>query len=117
MSVTVPFVTRVVKDYTSGNIMKNEATLARDLRIVIEKLGPTFIKVRERGVRCAVCGVLTGPLYFLGVCSRAPGKHGSALFPNSLAAFSLAAFGVRSFLHLTQRNMHEQAVVENVEGL
>lgn len=46
LSVTVPFVTRVVKDYTSGNIMKNEATLARDLRIVIEKLGPTFIKVR-----------------------------------------------------------------------
>lgn len=46
LSVTVPFVTRVVKDYTSGNIMKNEASLARDLRIVIEKLGPTFIKVR-----------------------------------------------------------------------
>lgn len=45
MSVTVPFVTRVVRDYTSGNIMKNEAALARDLRIVIEKLGPTFIKV------------------------------------------------------------------------
>ena len=42
----MPFVTRVVKDYTSGNIMKNEATLARDLRVVIEKLGPTFIKVR-----------------------------------------------------------------------
>ena len=46
MSVTVPFVTRVVKDYTSGNIMKNEGELARDLRIVIEKLGPTFIKAR-----------------------------------------------------------------------
>lgn len=43
--MTVPFVTRVIRDYTSGNIMKNEATLARDLRIVIEKLGPTFIKV------------------------------------------------------------------------
>ena len=49
LSVTVPFVTRVVKDYTSGNIMKNEATLARDLRIVIEKLGPTFIKVGGEG--------------------------------------------------------------------
>lgn len=46
LSVTVPFVTRVVKDYTSGNIMKNEGELARDLRIVIEKLGPTFIKAR-----------------------------------------------------------------------
>ncbi|CAM9922635.1 unnamed protein product, partial [Ectocarpus sp. 13 AM-2016] len=45
LSVTVPFVTRVVRDYTSGSIMKNEAVLARDLRIVIEKLGPTFIKV------------------------------------------------------------------------
>eukprot|EP00903_Cladosiphon_okamuranus_P007787 g7536.t1 len=47
LSVTVPFVTRVVKDYTSGNIMKNEATLARDLRVVIEKLGPTFIKLGQ----------------------------------------------------------------------
>lgn len=47
MSVTVPFATRVVKDYTGGNIMKNEAELARDLRIVIEKLGPTFIKVQH----------------------------------------------------------------------
>ncbi|CBJ32495.1 Predicted unusual protein kinase (ISS) [Ectocarpus siliculosus] len=47
LSVTVPFVTRVVRDYTSGNIMKNEAVLARDLRIVIEKLGPTFIKLGQ----------------------------------------------------------------------
>ncbi|CAM9697286.1 unnamed protein product, partial [Ectocarpus fasciculatus] len=47
LSVTVPFVTRVVRDYTSGNIMKNEAPLARDLRIVIEKLGPTFIKLGQ----------------------------------------------------------------------
>ena len=47
LSVTVPFVTRVVKDYTSGNIMRNEGELARDLRIVIEKLGPTFIKARS----------------------------------------------------------------------
>lgn len=47
LSVTVPFVTRVVKDYTSGNIMKNEGELARDLRIVIEKLGPTFIKLGQ----------------------------------------------------------------------
>ncbi|CAN0184444.1 unnamed protein product, partial [Ectocarpus sp. 4 AP-2014] len=47
LSVTVPFVTRVVRDYTSGNIMKNEAALARDLRIVIEKLGPTFIKLGQ----------------------------------------------------------------------
>ncbi|CAN0569164.1 unnamed protein product, partial [Ectocarpus sp. 12 AP-2014] len=47
LSVTVPFVTRVVRDYTSGSIMKNEAVLARDLRIVIEKLGPTFIKLGQ----------------------------------------------------------------------
>lgn len=52
LSVTVPFATRVVKDYTSGSIMKNERELARDLRIVIEKLGPTFIKVA--GLFCAL---------------------------------------------------------------
>lgn len=45
LSLTVPFVTRLIRDYTAGNILKNEGELARDFRIVIEKLGPTFIKV------------------------------------------------------------------------
>jgi len=45
LSLTVPFVTRLIRDYTAGEITKNEGELARDFRIVIEKLGPTFIKV------------------------------------------------------------------------
>lgn len=45
LSVTVPFATRVVRDYTGGRLLQNERELARDFRVVIEKLGPTFIKV------------------------------------------------------------------------
>lgn len=44
--------TRVVRDYTAGRLLTNEAELARDLRIVIEKLGPTFIKVKYSTVIC-----------------------------------------------------------------
>lgn len=89
MSVTVPFVTRVVKDYTSGNIMRNEATLARDLRIVIEKLGPTFIKVR-----CEVF-VCTSVWFGFVVLACPPATNGFVsaarprvrLYANSLASF------------------------------
>lgn len=45
LSVTVPLATRLVRDYTGGRLLKNEGELARDFRIVVEKLGPTFIKV------------------------------------------------------------------------
>ncbi|CAM9527254.1 unnamed protein product [Chrysoparadoxa australica] len=47
LGLTVPFVTRVIKDYTSGSLVENERELARDLRIIIEKLGPTFIKLGQ----------------------------------------------------------------------
>lgn len=43
-SVTAPFLTRLVKEFTQGTILQNEKGLARDLRIVLEKLGPTFGK-------------------------------------------------------------------------
>lgn len=62
LSVSVPFMTRVVKDYTAGNILKNEGELARDLRIVIEKLGPTFIKVQAVQFMSVLIAILYGYL-------------------------------------------------------
>ena len=35
LSVTAPFITGLVKDFTQGSLFKNEAALARDLRIVL----------------------------------------------------------------------------------
>ena len=37
LSVTAPFITGLVKDFTQGSLFKNEAALARDLRIVLGK--------------------------------------------------------------------------------
>ncbi|CAN0321416.1 unnamed protein product, partial [Discosporangium mesarthrocarpum] len=47
IGVTAPFLTRVIRDYTANRLLQNEGELARDLRVVIEKLGPTFIKLGQ----------------------------------------------------------------------
>jgi aarF domain-containing kinase len=47
ISVTAPFLTRLVRDFSRGTIMSNEGSIARDLRVVLEKLGPTFVKLGQ----------------------------------------------------------------------
>ncbi|KAM3569161.1 hypothetical protein VYU27_008738, partial [Nannochloropsis oceanica] len=47
LSVTAPFVTKLVKGFTQGTLFNKEAELARDLRVVLEKLGPTFVKLGQ----------------------------------------------------------------------
>ncbi|EWM25218.1 hypothetical protein Naga_101194g1 [Nannochloropsis gaditana] len=47
LSVTAPFLTKLVKGFTQGTLFDKEAELARDLRIVLEKLGPTFVKLGQ----------------------------------------------------------------------
>jgi aarF domain-containing kinase len=44
---TVPFVSKLVRDFTAGRLLQNERQIARDLRIIIENLGPTFIKLGQ----------------------------------------------------------------------
>mmetsp|Transcript_3840 Transcript_3840/g.11450 ORF Transcript_3840/g.11450 Transcript_3840/m.11450 type:complete len:761 (+) Transcript_3840:40-2322(+) len=44
LSVVVPFGTKLIRNITTGSVEKNQRQLARDFRIVLEKLGPTFVK-------------------------------------------------------------------------
>eukprot|EP00899_Mesostigma_viride_P014434 jgi/Mesvir1/22992/Mv05685-RA.2 len=49
-SLTVPFLARLAKDFTTGGVEKlkaNERELTQEFRIVLEKLGPTFIKLGQ----------------------------------------------------------------------
>jgi predicted unusual protein kinase regulating ubiquinone biosynthesis (AarF/ABC1/UbiB family) len=50
LSLSVPFLTRVATLSITGGaaeLSKNEASLARDARVIIEKLGPTYIKAGQ----------------------------------------------------------------------
>ena len=47
VAVTAPFITSLVSSYTRGTLLTQEKNLARDLRIVLEKLGPTFVKLGQ----------------------------------------------------------------------
>ena len=52
LGVTVPFITRVASLLIGGGtdaLEENASELARDARINLEKLGPTYIKVRHAG--------------------------------------------------------------------
>eukprot|EP00611_Tribonema_gayanum_P021307 TRINITY_DN4064_c0_g1_i4.p1 TRINITY_DN4064_c0_g1~~TRINITY_DN4064_c0_g1_i4.p1 ORF type:complete len:723 (+),score=280.48 TRINITY_DN4064_c0_g1_i4:457-2625(+) len=44
---TVPFITRLARCFSSGQLLSRESEIARDLRIIIENLGPTFIKLGQ----------------------------------------------------------------------
>lgn len=44
---TTPFLTRLIRYFTSNTLLQNEKIIARDLRIIIENLGPTFIKLGQ----------------------------------------------------------------------
>jgi hypothetical protein len=50
LGYSVPFLTRVITILVSGGsgeLKKNGATLAKDARVIIEKLGPTYIKMGQ----------------------------------------------------------------------
>lgn len=47
LGVVVPFGTKLISNLTAGTVDKNQRELARDFRIVLEKLGPTFVKLGQ----------------------------------------------------------------------
>ncbi|GMH41398.1 hypothetical protein BSKO_09308 [Bryopsis sp. KO-2023] len=47
LSLSVPFISRLVRDYTAGTLVQNEVEIAERARINMEKLGPTFIKLGQ----------------------------------------------------------------------
>lgn len=42
-----PFLFKLVTSFASGRFEENQASLARDLRNVMEKLGPTYVKMGQ----------------------------------------------------------------------
>lgn len=54
LGIVVPFGTKLFRNLTLGTAEKNAAELASDFRKVLEKLGPTFVKLGQ--VSCANCG-------------------------------------------------------------
>jgi len=47
LGLAVPFGTKVLQNFTAGTLRANEAELARDLRDILEKMGPTFVKLGQ----------------------------------------------------------------------
>jgi len=47
LGMALPFGGRLVKGYTQGTLTRDERELARELRTILEKMGPTFVKLGQ----------------------------------------------------------------------
>ena len=47
MALSGPFLFKFITSFASGRLGQNAAALAKDLRILFEKLGPTYVKLGQ----------------------------------------------------------------------